>query len=81
MDEEKFKKEFEKFYPGAKLKLRPEEKERRHAKRIKFGLTGFGLFLGMCILTGAPAYAYLICPVIGVLFYYGIKQSELDKED
>ena len=81
MDEEKFKKEFEKFYPGAKLKLRPEEKARRDSKKLKFGLTAFGLFLGLCILTGAPAYAYLICPVMGIGFYYGMKESELDKED
>tara|TARA_B100001123_G_scaffold313962_1_gene351229 strand:- start:247 stop:492 length:246 start_codon:yes stop_codon:yes gene_type:complete len=81
MDEEKFKKDFEKFYPGSQLKLRPEEKAKRHAKRLKFSLTLFGLFIGMCILTGAPAYAYLICPFIGIMGYYGLKQSELDKED
>ena len=81
MDEEKFKKEFEKFYPGAKLKLRPEEKARRDAKRLKYALTVFGLLVGMGLLTGAPAYAYILAPVIGIVVYFGVKESELSKED
>jgi len=78
MDEEKFKKEFEKFYPGAKLKLRPEEKARRNKKKLRNSLIFFVCFSGVCLMSGAPAYAYPIAIILSVAVYFGVKESELD---
>ena len=82
MDEKKLKKEFEKFYPGAKLRLRPEEKARRDAKRLKSGMIGFNCSLFCGILAGGPAWVLILCPlIIGLCCYYGVRDDVLAKED
>ena len=81
-DEEEFKKKFEEFYPGAKLVPRTEEKTRVTVKRIKTALILVGLFIFCGILSGAPGYVYLIClPIAAFAGYFGIRESELGKED
>ena len=82
MDEKKLKKEFEKFYPGAKLRLRPEEKARRDAKRLKFFMHGFGWSFLCGILAGGPAWVLILGPIIiGLCCYYGVRDDVLAKED
>ena len=79
--EKKFKREFEKLYPGTKLKLRPEEKNRRFIKRLKFGFHGFGWSLLCGILSGAPLWILLIFPLlIGLIGFYGISESYVAKD-
>jgi hypothetical protein len=81
-DEKDIKKKFEKIYPGAKLVPRTKERTRRSAKRLYTAISLIVLFIFGGILTGAPAYAYLIClPIAAVAGYFGLKKSELDKEN
>lgn len=46
-------------------------------KRLKIGLSLAGWSTFICLLSGAPAYAYLICILLGFIGYFGIKKSEL----
>ena len=61
-----------------------DERERvsRQPNRLKTAILLVGLLIFLGILSGAPAYAYLIgLPVVAVAGYFGLKESELNKED
>ena len=56
--EKKFKREFEKLYPGTKLKLRPEEKNRRFTRSET---NGTDCLLKMGVGPGSGAQATGTC--------------------
>ena len=78
-EEEDFKKKFEEANPGIKLTERTKKKTIESTKRLKISLSIMGLLIFMGIMSGAPFYAYVFVPIVGLIAYYGYR-PELDEE-